>query len=85
MISTQKTSEKHPIPVKGSFSVKNTQLMVSSKELVEEDILLAVEESIIHATAPHLLPISSGATGCHICMALLVNAALFVSAVKNLI
>jgi hypothetical protein len=32
MFSSQKTSAKHPIPVKGSFSVKKTQLMVSSKE-----------------------------------------------------
>jgi hypothetical protein len=32
MFSSQKTSEKHPMPVKGSFAVKNTKMMVSSKE-----------------------------------------------------
>jgi len=51
MFSSQKTSEKHPIPVKGSFSVKNTQLMVSLRKLLEEHILLAVEESSSHGTA----------------------------------
>ncbi len=32
MFSSQKTTEKHPISVKGSFSARNTQLMVPSQK-----------------------------------------------------
>jgi hypothetical protein len=44
MFSSQKTFEKHPIPVRWSFSVKNIQLMVSSKETSQGTHLLAVRK-----------------------------------------
>jgi hypothetical protein len=43
------------------------------RNLLEEDILLAVKESSSHGTAHKLPPISSEITGCHTFMVLLGN------------
>ncbi len=37
MFSSQKTTEKHLIPIKGSFSARNTQLMVSSQKPSQQE------------------------------------------------
>ncbi len=65
--------EKHLIPVKGSFSPRNTALMVLSQKPPQGRYLLAVTESSSHGTALKLPPISSEITGCYIFMVLLGN------------
>ncbi len=58
MFSSQKTAEKHPISVKGSFSERNTQLMVLSQKPSQGEYSASIKEGSSLGTALKLPPIS---------------------------